>query len=138
MNTLTINHAAVWVSVVVAFVLGFLWYDPIFGDSWMSMVGVTPEDADEAGAGVWITNTVSTAIQMYVLAWLFTKMNVDSGMQGAITGVIIAFALNLTAVMTTGMFAQEAYGLAWIEGGFYVVAWGIAGFIMGAWTKQAE
>ena len=60
MNTLKINHAAVWVSVVMAFVLGFLWYDPIFGDSWASLVGLNMEDADQAGAGIWITNTVST------------------------------------------------------------------------------
>jgi len=102
------------------------------------MVGLTPDDAEEAGAGVWITNTVSTAIQMYVLAWLFTKMNVNSGMQGAMAAIIIAFSFNLMAVMTNGMFAQEPYGRAWIEGGFSLVSLGIAGFILGAWTKSEE
>ncbi len=137
MNNLKFNHAAVWVSVVMAFVLGFLWYDTIFGDSWASFVGLTAEDADAAGAGVWVTNTVATVIQMYVLAWLFTKIGVDSAMQGAMVGVLIGFAFNHMAVMTTGMFAQEQYGLAWIEGGFSMVSLAIAGFIMGFWTKQA-
>ena len=138
MKNLRINHGAVWVSVIIAFGLGFLWYDPIFGESWQNMVNLTPADAEEAGAGVWVTNTVSTVIQMYVLAWLFTKLGVDSGMQGAMMALILAFSFNLMAVMTTGMFAQDPYGLAWIEGGFSMVSLGIAGFIMGAWTKTTE
>lgn len=138
MTNLKINHAAVWISVFLAFGVGFLWYGPIFGDSWMPMVGLTPDDADAAGAGVWITNTVSTVIQMYVLAWLFTKMNVNSGMQGIMLAVIIAFSFNLMAGMTNGMFAQEPYGRAWIEGGFSIVSLGIAGFIYGSWTKTIE
>lgn len=38
MKDVTINHAAVWVSVVLFFGMGFLWYGPLFGESWMTFV----------------------------------------------------------------------------------------------------
>lgn len=53
MNELKINHLAVLVSVIWMFVLGFLWYGPLFGESWMSMVGLTMED------GICYNNCVS-------------------------------------------------------------------------------
>ena len=78
MKELKVNYLAVLVAIVLQFVFGFLWYGPIFGDAWMGMVGLTEEAvmADPAGAGEWITNIVSAVVSMYVLAWLFTKLNV--------------------------------------------------------------
>ena len=140
MKSLKINHGAVWVSVVLTFVVGFLWYGPVFGDAWMSMVGLDMAtiEANPPGAGIWITNVLSSAIQMYVLAWLFTKMSVNGGMQGAVIGFLIGFAFNHMAGMTSGMFSQYPYGLAWITGGFSIVILTIGGFILGAWTKSEE
>ena len=51
MNELKINHLAVIVAVVMQFVLGFLWYGPLFGDAWMEMVGLDMDTADRPGAG---------------------------------------------------------------------------------------
>jgi len=39
MKELKINYLAVLVAVVLQFVLGFLWYGPLFGEPWMEMVG---------------------------------------------------------------------------------------------------
>ena len=140
MKTLKINHGAVWVSVIFSFILGFLWYGPFFAEPWMSMVGLDQAtvEANPPGTGVWITQVVSSAIQMYVLAWLFTKMNVDSGVRGAMVGLLIGFAYNHMAGMSSGMFALYPYGLAWITGGFSMVLLSVSGFIMGAWKKYEE
>lgn len=137
MKTLKINHGAVVVSVVFSFILGFLWYGPIFGDPWMAMVGLDQAtiEANPPGAGIWITQIVSSLIQMYVLAWLFVKMNVDSGLKGGMVGLLIGFAFNHMAGMSSGMFALYPYGLSWVTGGFTMVFLGVAGFIMGAWRK---
>jgi hypothetical protein len=137
MKILKINHGAVWVSVIFSFVLGYLWYGPILGDPWMNMVGLDMAtiEANPPGAGVWITQIVSSAIQMYVLAWLLSKMNIDSGVKGAMIGLLIGFAFNHMAGMSSGMYAQEPYALSWINGGFTMIFLGVSGFIMGAWTK---
>jgi hypothetical protein len=109
----------VWVSVILLFVLGFVWYGPLFGEKWMAMVGPDPAtvEASPPGAGVWITNLIATAVPWYVLAWLFTKMNVSTALQGAAIGLLIGFSFIFLSDMTGDMFAQNPYVLSWITGG---------------------
>ena len=137
MRQLKINHLAILVSVVLLTVLGFLWYGPLFGDSWMEMVGLdrATVEANPPGAKVWITNLVATVLPLYALAWLFTKINVSSALQGAGIGLMIGFAFVLLSDMTSNMFAQRPYELSWITGGFSAVSLAIAGAVLGAWRK---
>ncbi len=139
MKKLKINHAAVWVSVVLLTVLGFLWYGPLFGDPWMAMVGLDKAtvEANPPGAGAWITNIIATVAPVYTLAWLFTGLHVESALRGAGIGFLIAFSFVFLTNMTSDMFAQNPYALSWITGGFTLVAMALAGLILGAWRKYA-
>ena len=38
MENLKINHAAVWVCVVLLLMLGYLWYGVLFNEQWMEMI----------------------------------------------------------------------------------------------------
>ena len=140
MKELKINHLAVLVAVVLQFVLGFLWYGPLFGEPWMGMVGLdmATVEANPPGAGEWITNIVSAVVSMYVLAWLFTKIPVTSLLKGLLVGLLIGFSFVLLSIMTSGMFAKDPYGLAWITGGFTTVGLGIGGAVLGAWKKYKD
>ena len=135
---LKVNHLAVIVCLVLSFGLGFLWYGPLFGEQWMAMVGLdlATIEANPPGAGVWITNVISSIIPLYVLAWLFTKLGTDSGIKGAFIGFLIAFSFIFLSRMTSDMFAKAPYALSWITGGFDMVFLTIAGFVLGAWTKK--
>lgn len=137
-TTLKINHLAILVCVILSFALGFLWYSQfLFGNPWMEMVGLDMEiiEANPPGAGAWITNLVASVIPLYTLAWLFTKLDVRSGIHGAGLGLLITFSFNMLARMTSDMFAQAPYELAWITGGFDMAIMTISGFILGSWTK---
>lgn len=137
MKELTINHFAVWLSIILLTVLGFLWYGPLFGDTWMKLVGLdmATVEANPPGAGVWITNLVATIVPAYTLAWLFTKLQVESALRGALIGLLIAFAFVHLSRMTSDMFAFRPYELSWITGGFSLVGLAIAGLVLGAWRK---
>lgn len=138
MKELKINHLAVLVAVVLQFVLGFLWYGPLFGEAWMEMVGLdlATVEANPPGAGVWFTNVFTAILSMYVLAWLFVQMNVNTLLKGAGYGFLIGFAFVYMTVKTSGMFAQEPYWLAWITGGNTTVGLTLGGAVLGAWTKK--
>ena len=137
MNHLRINHLAVFVCVILLHVLGFFWYGPIFGERWMAMVGLDMSSAESGAgeAGLWITNFIACLAPVYVLAWLFTKLNVTSGVRGAGIAFRISFTFHHLSVMSGNMFAAQPYELAWITGGFSLVAMALSGFILGAWTK---
>ena len=137
MKELKINHLAVLVAIILQFVLGFLWYTPLFGEAWMGMVGLDMAtiEADPPGAEEWITNIVSAVVSMYVLAWLFTRINVTSLVQGLLIGLLIGFSFVLLSIMTSGMFAKDPYGLAWITGGFTTAGLAVGGAVLGAWKE---
>ena len=43
MDFSTINHLAVIAAAIASFVLGGLWFGPLFGSAWMKENGFTPE-----------------------------------------------------------------------------------------------
>jgi hypothetical protein len=138
MNNLKINHLAVIVCVVLLHVLGFLWYGPLFGEKWMSLIGIdmATVEANPPSPAVWFLNFVAVVAPLYLLAWLFTKLNVTSGGRGAVIGFLIAFCFHHLWVMNNNMFAGAPYPLAWIVGGYSLAAFTLSGFILGAWTKK--
>ena len=138
MDNLKINHLAVWAAIILQFVIGFLWYGPIFGDAWMKMEGLTLAAVEAQGfdVGAWLTNIIASVAGIYLLAWLFVKLGVDNMIKGLCYGFLIGFVFVLLANKTTGAFAQDPYALAWITGGFTTVGLALGGLILGAWTKS--
>ena len=136
----SINHAAVWVCVILLTGLGFLWYETLFGELWMEMSGLSLADieANPPGAGVWITNFIATVVPLYVLAWLLHNMNVESGMGGAGIGLLISFSFVFLTIMTGNMFAMKPYALSWITGRYGMLAMTLSGFILGVWRKKVS
>jgi hypothetical protein len=137
MKELKMNHPAIWVSIILQFVIGFLWYGPLFGNAWMEMVGLNMDMvmADPADAGDWITNVIASVAGVYLLAWLFIKLNADTWLKGLVYGFLIGFVFVLLSNKTSGAFAKDPYGLAWITGGFTTVGLSVAGAVLGAWKK---
>ncbi len=141
MNTnLRFNHLAIFVCFLLLSGLGFLWYGPLFADPWMEMVGLdrATVEANPPSASIWITNVIATFAPLYVLAWLFIKMGVNSGIRGAGIGLLISFSFIFLSKMTGDLFAQNPYALSWITGGYDMVALTVSGFILGAWTKTKK
>lgn len=136
MNNLKINHLAVLVCVILLHALGFLWYGALFGERWMELVNMDPENMQGEGeAAIWITNFIASLLPVYLLAWLLTKLDVRSGVRGAVIAFLITFCFYHITIMRDNMFAAQPYGLAWIVGGFSLVGLTLSGFILGAWPK---
>lgn len=103
----------------------------------MRMVALDPGNMEGgAEAGLWITNFIASLAPLYLLAWLFTQLNVVSGVRGAVIAFLITFCIHHLFVMSGNMFAGEPYGLAWITGGFRVLSLTLSGFILGVWPKK--
>ena len=139
MTELKINYMAVIVCIVVLHAIGFLWYSPLlFAEPWMEMVGWTEEkmQASPPGASIWIVNFLASAVSTYILAWLFTKLNVTSGLRGAGLGLLFGIAFDFLFVLNGALFAGQPAALAFITAGFTVVGMTVSGFILGAWAKR--
>lgn len=135
MKNLKTNYLAVVVCVVLAQVIPVIWYT-VFIEQWMAANKLTMEFVEKnASATPYIVSIVHTTILTLVMAWLFRRMWVISGIDGLKVGLAIGFAFVLMEHMTVNMFSHRPYYLTWIDGGCTFIIIPIIGFILGAWRK---
>jgi Protein of unknown function (DUF1761) len=127
-----VNWLAILIAPLLGFVLGGLWYGPLFGKAWMRASGVT-EDQARAGnnpkkfALVYVLNLIAS----FSLA-MFIGPNADwrFGLTaGALTGLtFISMALGVTY-----LFESRPFRLLLINGAYQTLMFAGMGLILGAW-----
>ncbi|MBV6639243.1 MAG: DUF1761 domain-containing protein [Cyclobacteriaceae bacterium] len=135
MKELKINHGAVWVIVVLGQVIPMLWYG-IFAEQWMSLTGLTEEDAMSGGSTPYVMSIITAIAFGYMLAWVFMRMNVRTWTDGLKTGFIMGFPIAILGTMTMYLFSMQPYALTWIDGGQNLIIWTVSGALLGGWTKE--
>lgn len=96
----SVNLWAVLVATVVAHVIGFLWYGPLFGKAWIKLMGFTKDSMKKmklSGMQAMVFGVVTALLTNYVLAVVLGLTGASSVSQGAMTGfwVWLGFAMPL-------------------------------------------
>lgn len=128
-------------AVIVAVVLGVLWYGPLFGKQWMRTIGISHDQMEEAKkkgmAGMWRTYLamiLGTLVMAYVLAHVISAfgeaLGESIGGTGATAGIWMW--LGFVAPVTLGNVLWE--GRSWkywfIVSGYYFVSLVLMGIII--------
>jgi len=133
MEGVMLNHFAVITATVSAFVIGGLWYGPLFGKAWMAENGFTAESLAGANQGkIYGLAFLWTLVMAYNLAMFVGSPTITPGMAtmyGALTGGgWIAMGLFIV-----GLFERRSAKLMLINGGYMTVALTVMGAIIGYW-----
>jgi hypothetical protein len=135
MEQVTINWLAVVAASLVGFVVGFLWYGPLFGDAWMRSIGLDPAVAKNAPKpGMARIFGISFVLQfiMAVCLAFFLGNDVTAGtglLYGFLTGLPwVAFAIAINA-----LYEQRSAAYIFINGSYWTVTFSLMGLILGAW-----
>ena len=133
MEGVTLNHLAVITAAVSAFIIGGVWYGPLFGQAWMAENGFTVEGLAKANQGkIYGLAFLWTLIMAYNLAMFIGDPTITAGtatMYGALTGGgWIAMGLFIV-----GLFERRSAKLMLINGGYMTVALTAMGAIIGVW-----
>ncbi len=107
-----INYLAVFVSGIIAMIIGALWYGPIFGKKWIALMGFTPERMAEAKKSMkkgYVINFIAALVMAYVLAYDAIAWNAE-GVSGAL---LLAFWICLGYVATVLIGAVLWEGKSW-------------------------
>jgi hypothetical protein len=130
----SVNWVGVGAAVVAAFILGFLWYGPLFAKPWMRELGKTPEDISSQGSelgpilGMQLVATVITAT---VLALIIERFG-PGVTTGAFVGLLCAAGFVATSKLGDLLFAQTSTPKRyWIEAGNHLVSYALMGGIYG-------
>ena len=124
------SYSLSWLSViiatVVAFLVGWLWYGPLFGKLWMKLNKIKQSDIKKAKqkgmAKMMILNLIGTLITAYVLAYLLLAVGA-SGINDALTlafWIWLGFLLATTFLGAT-LWDNQPWGLFLLNGAYWLV-----------------
>lgn len=138
------NVWAIVVAGVVSFVLGWLWYGPLFGKYWLGLSGVTPEQIAEAQAkgqkGMakkYILTILGAVIMAGALSRGITYAFGFLQTSGLWAGAQIAFCSWLgfiaPATLSLVLWGKRDWRLWALDNGYYLVSLIIMSFIIVGW-----
>ena len=129
---LHLNLGAALAAAVSAFVLGGIWYGPLFGKAWQGYMGLTDEDIASKGHPAVIMGLafVLTLVQALVLS---AVVPAGSGIEVAVIyALVIAIAFVASAFGVNYLFSRHPKALFGIDAGFNVLQFALMGAIIGA------
>ena len=129
-----LNWMAIVVAAASAFVIGGLWYGPLFGKAWQSLSGLSDDEIQQGHpakvyGGALVLNLVA-AFGMGMVLQLHPSPDLASGFN---VGVLIGLAFVATSFGINYLFAMKPLRLYLIDAGYLVVLMAIMGTILGAW-----
>jgi Protein of unknown function (DUF1761) len=127
-----LNWVAVLVSALAGFVIGGLWYGPLFQKPWMQLSGMTKEKGAQASmpltfGGAYVLNAIGATGIALLLG--------DHGgwAAGLHTGAFAGFFFMATGLGVIYLFEQRPLRLWLINAAYQVVNFAAMGAILGAW-----
>ena len=134
-----LNYWAILVCGVFAMVLGAIWYGPIFGKTWMRIIGAIEMDEakrkemQKKAMPLYLLQFVLVLGQLYVLSHLTG----GSGFIGMKSALWIWAGFVMPTIAGACMWTNDSRSTAWtrfmIQAGYQLVCFLAFGYILGAW-----
>ena len=134
-----INHLAVWILIVVYFLIGWGWY-AVFGEKWLNLHARTMTDIEHThNVGAYVLAFIASVVVNYTLAMLISRLNAT----GAFCGLKIALAcwfaflfMEYATISVFSAFETNPWPLICIDMGRPLLGLAISGLVLGAWRKR--
>lgn len=128
---MSVNWLAVLVATLSAFIIGGLWYGPLFGAAWMNEHGFEEEDLEDVSMGrIYGIAFVLEFVMAVNLAFFLGGSSVG---EGALYGFLTGFGWIAMAMGVNYLFARESVTLWLIDSFYFVVSLTLMGVIIAAW-----
>ena len=138
MEMSSINFLAVIAATLSTFLVGYVWYGPLFGKAWMNAVGMSEEELQQGNmAKIFGLAFIFELIMAFNLAMFLTgspeaAAQMSAG-TGAFYGFLTGFGWIFFALAVNGLYEQKSWKYIFINGGYWTVAFTVMGLIIGAW-----
>jgi len=123
---------------IVVFIIGWLWYGPLFGKMWMKLSNISAADVAKAKkkgmAGKLVLNFVGTLVTAFVFAKILASVGAASAVAGAVTGFWIWLGfLAATTLLGSVLWENKPWGLFVLNGLYWLVSLLVMGALLVAW-----
>ncbi len=127
-----INWLSVLVAAISTFLIGGIWYGPLFGKAWMTAFGFTEEDLKKRSA----LKTFGLSLLLAFIAALILEMFIGpeaNMMFGATAGLFAGIGWVATFLGILYLFEMQTTKVYLINAGYCVLSLTLMGLILGSW-----
>jgi hypothetical protein len=129
-----VNWVAVVVAAIAQMVLGFIWYGPLFGKRWMSLMGVNPPS--KPPEGMWKTyawSALGSLVTAAVLDRLVATMGASTAGAGIVAGFWVWLGFVATVTLASVLYERRSINLYVLNNGYQLVSLAVMGAVLAAW-----
>lgn len=131
-----VNWLAILVGAVAWFILGALWYGPLFGKAWIAATGIDPRAEDQRpGAGIYVFPLIAYLVATVALAMLAVATGSTTLGHGIILGLVVGIGFAVTLYAVESVFGSRPKPGAWfvITAAYQLIGITIAAIIVTVW-----
>lgn len=136
-----INYFAVLVAAIASMAIGFAWYGPLFGKTWMKLSGITQEKIDASKQKgmtmLYGIAALGSLVMAYVLAHALVFASAYFKISGVQAGLMVGFWnwLGFIAPVTLGAVLWEGKSPKFwlLINGYYLISLLVMGVILAVW-----
>lgn len=134
MDISTLNWAAVACAAVANFLIGGLWYSPVFfGKAWQKANKLSDEDLKKGNMGKLFGLSFLWSLVMALNLGLFLNDPSTTLSWGIMAGFLAGFGWVAMAIFIIGLFERRSSAYMLINAGYMIVSFLVMGLILGAW-----
>lgn len=127
----SLNWWAVVLGGVAYFMIGWLWYGPLFGSVWLEEKDIPePENPDPK---IFLYSLILQVIVAISLGLFVAALDLGTAVQGLYIGLAAGAGFVVTTVGVNGIYNDMSLRLFAIDAGYHLVGFAAAGLIIGAW-----
>lgn len=126
------NWWAILVSTLLGFIIGGIWYGPLFGKAWMKALGKTEFDLPPSVVP-FVIALITAFVSAVVLAYLISVLGATTWLQGAMVGLVLSVAFIACSNISDGAYCRWSWSLVAIHSGYRVLYCILMGVILAIW-----
>ena len=138
MINVPINYVAVILAAVANMVMGFLWFGPIFGKQWIKMMGITPQQIEEAKKKGMTQSYIIAFVGSFITAWVLAELAVfvesylliGAVAAGLKAGFLGWLGFTLLPLLNSVAWEGKSWNLWFLNASYYLVALMVMGAIV--------
>jgi hypothetical protein len=134
------NYLSVFVTAIIAFFIGALWYSPIlFGNAWLKLINVKIDKKaiEKRNKSMWKTmigGFLTTFVLVFMTDLFLNFLNIVKFSQGLTVGFLIWSGFLATTMFNIVLYEQKPVKLYLINSMHYLVVLMVSAGILAAWA----
>lgn len=131
MTGISIDLVPVLVAGVLAFILGGVWFGPMFGQTWMATLGLKSEDLRPI---VFLVGLISYLMVAAAMSAVLNWTGASTALEGLFVGAVVWSGLAVGLGVNLAFFANRPLTAFLIESGYQLAAFLAIGGLLGGWA----